>query len=201
MSGTHPDDIQLLDYVEGDLDDAARDVVDAHVAGCAECAEQIRLLEAGREALRGAPLLEAPAGQLGELPEQARPARRSFRPGRVIAILAPAAAVAGVVAIVATTNPDGSSGDEEGARAVAAQTAEDSAEGGGQEAAPSQALSATTVRSVAGPPRDVVLTLQDKGFEARRIDDRVEVAGATPHQVEVALADRPNGPVEVVAVP
>jgi hypothetical protein len=45
------------------------------------------------------------------------------------------------------------------------------------------------------------LTLQAKGFEARRVDDRVEVSGATPQQVQVALADRPNGPVEVVAVP
>jgi anti-sigma factor RsiW len=199
MSGTHPDEIQLLDYVEGDLDDAARDVVDAHLAGCAECAEQIRLLEAGREALRGAPLLEAPAGQLGELPEQAQPTRRSFRPGRVIAVLAPVAAVAGVIAIVATTNPDEDSGDE-GARAVAVQTAADSAQGGGEEAAP-EAFSPAPVRSVAGPAQEVVLTLQAKGLEARRVDDRVEVSGATPQQVEVALADRPNGPVEVVAVP
>lgn len=198
MSGTHPGEIQLLDYVEGDLDDAARDVVDAHLAGCAECAEQIRLLEAGRGALRGAPMLEAPAGQLGELPEQARPARRRFRPGRVIAVLAPVAAVAGVVAIVATTNPNEDSGDE-GAGAVAAQTAADSAEGG-EEAAP-EAFSPAPVRSVAGPARDVVLTLEAKGFEARRVDDRVEVSGATPQQVEVALADRPNGPVEVIAVP
>jgi anti-sigma factor RsiW len=199
MSGTHPDEIQLLDYVEGDLDGAARDVVDAHLAGCAECAEQIRLLEAGREALRGAPMLEAPAGQLGELPEQAQPTRRGFRPRRVIAVLAPVAAVAGVIAIVATTNPNEDSGDE-GERAVAAQTAADSAEGGGEEAAP-EAFSPAPVRSVAGPARDVVLTLQAKGLEARRVDDRVEVSGATPQQVEVALADRPNGPVEVVAVP
>lgn len=199
VSGTHPDEIQLLDYVEGDLDDAARDVVEAHVAGCAECAEQIRLLEAGREALRGAPMLEGPAGLPGELPEQARPARRSFRPGRVIAVLAPVAAIAGVVAIVATTNPDGG-GDEEGARGVAAQTAADSAEGGAEEAAP-KAFSATTVRSVAGPAQEVAQLLQAKGFEARRVDDRVEVSGATPQQVEVALADRPNGAVEVIAVP
>jgi anti-sigma factor RsiW len=199
VSGTHPDEIQLLDYVEDDLDTASRGVVEAHLAGCAECAEQISRLEAGRDALRGAPMLEAPAGLLGELPERARPARWSFRPGRVIAVLAPVAAIAGVVAIVATTNPDGG-GEEEGARAVAGQTAADSAEGGAEEEAP-QAFSATTVRSVAGPPREVAQLLQAKGFEARRVDDRVEVSGATPQQVEVALADRPNGAVEVIAVP
>lgn len=198
MSGTHPDEIRLLDYVEGDLDNAARDVVDAHLADCADCAGQIKRLEAGREALRSAPMLEAPAGLLGELPEQARPARRSFRPRRAIAILAPVAAIAGVVAIVATTNPDGSSGDDEAARAVAAETAQ-AQEGGGQELAP--AFDAAVVRSVAGPPREVVQLLQAQGLDARRLDGRVEVKGATAERVEIALADRPNGPVEVVAVP
>jgi anti-sigma factor RsiW len=200
VSGTHPDEIQLLDYVEGDLDTASRGVVEAHLAGCAECAEQLSRLEAGREALRGAPMLEAPAGLLGELPERARPARRSFRPGRVIAVLAPVAAIAGVVAIVATTNPDEKGGNE-GARALEAQTAADSAQGGAEEAAPSQALSTTTVRSVAGPAQEVFQALVAKGFDARRLDDRVEVRGATRERVEVALADRPNGPVEVVVVP
>ena len=198
VSGTHPDEIQLLDYVEGDLEPASRGVVEAHLAGCAECAGQTARLEAGREALRGAPMLEAPSGLVGELPEQARPARRSFRPGRAIAILAPVAAIAGVVAIVATTNPDGSSGDDEGARAVAAQTAE-AQEGGGEAVAP--AFDTAVVRSVAGPPREVVLLLQAQGLDARRLDDRVEVRGASPERVETALADRPNGPVEVVAVP
>jgi anti-sigma factor RsiW len=198
VSGTHPDEIQLLDYVEGDLDPASRGVVDAHLAGCAECAEQISRLEAGREALRGAPMLEAPAGLLGELPEQVRPARRSFRPRRAIAVLAPVAAIAGVVAIVATTNPDGSNGDDEAARAVAAETAQ-AQEGGGQELAP--AFDAAVVRSVAGPAREVVQVLLAKGFEARRLDGRVEVRGATPETVEIALEDRPNGPVEVIAIP
>ena len=201
VSGTHPDEIQLLDYVEGDLDPASRGVVEAHLADCAECAEQMSRLEAGREALRGAPMLEAPAGLLGELPERARPARRSFRPGRVIVVLAPVAAIAGVVAIVATTNPDEGGGDEAGARAVAAQTAADSAGGGDQESAPAPAFSPATVRSVAGPPREVVQVLQAKGFDARRLDGRVEVRGATPEKVEIALEDRPNGPVEVIAIP
>jgi anti-sigma factor RsiW len=199
VSGAHPDEIQLLDYVEGDLDHAARDVVEAHTAECAECAQQIRLLEAGREALRGAPMLAAPRFRPG-LPE--RPARRpSFRLGRLVAVLSPVAVVAGAVAIFVLTEPNEGGEDEQGARAVAAETAADSAEGGAEEAAPNQAFSTATVRSVAGPARDVVRTLQAKGFEARRVDDRVEVSGTTAQQVEVALADRPNGPVEVVAVP
>jgi hypothetical protein len=47
----------------------------------------------------------------------------------------------------------------------------------------------------------VFQALLAKGFDARRLDDRVEVRGATRERVEVALADRPNGPVEVVVVP
>jgi anti-sigma factor RsiW len=200
VSETHPDEIQLLDYVEGDLDTASRGVVEAHLAGCAECAEQISRLEAGREALRGAPMLEAPVGLLGELPEQARPARRTFRPGRALAILAPVAAIAGVVAIVATTNPGGGDQSEEAGRAAATMAA-GVEEGGGEEGAPTQALDAAVVRSVAGPPNEVVQVLLAKGLDARRLDDRVEVRGTTRERVEVALADRPNGPVAVVIAP
>jgi anti-sigma factor RsiW len=201
VSGTHPDEIQLLDYVEGDLDDAARGVVDAHLAGCAECAEQISRLETGREALRGAPLLEAPEQIRPELPERPSARRFTVRPRRLVAVLAPVAVVAAVVAVVATTDPSGQNEGDEGQRAAEAQTtAADSAEGGA-EAAPSQALSATTVRSVAGPAQEVFQALLAKGFDASRLDDRVEVRGATRERVEVALADRPNGPVEVVVVP
>jgi anti-sigma factor RsiW len=200
VSGTHPDEIQLLDYVEDDLDTASRGVVEAHLAGCAECAEQISRLEAGREALRGAPMLEAPEHIRPELPERPSARRFTVRPRRLVAVLAPVAVVAAVVAVVATT--DLNSGDDEaseGSRAVAAQTQAE--QGGGEEGAPTQALDAAVVRSVAGPPSEVVRLLSQKGLEARQADDRVEVSGATPQQVEVALADRPNGPVEVVAVP
>ena len=199
VSGIHPDEIQLLDYVEDDLDTASRGVVEAHVAGCAECAEQISRLEAGRDALRGAPLLEAPERIRPELPERPSARRLNLRPRRLVAVLAPVAVVVGVVAIVATTNP-GTGDETDEARRAAATMAAEVEDGGGEEAAP-EAFSPQTVRSVAGPPREVVLALQAKGFEARRIDDRVEVSGATPQQVDVALADRPNGPVEVVAVP
>jgi anti-sigma factor RsiW len=200
VSGTHPDEIQLLDYVEEDLDSASRGVVEAHLAGCPECAEQISRLEAGREALRGAPMLEAPEHIRPELPERPSARRFTLRPRRLVAVLAPVAVVAAVVAVVATTDPSQNEGDE-GQRAAAAQTtAADSAEGGA-EAAPSQALSATTVRSVAGPAQEVFQALLAQGFDARRLDDRVEVRGATRERVEVALAERPNGPVEVVVVP
>jgi anti-sigma factor RsiW len=200
VSGTHPDEIQLLDFVEGDLDDAARDVVEAHAAGCADCAEQIRRLEAGREALRGAPLLEAPERIRPELPERPSPRGLNLRPRRLVAVLAPVAVVAGVVAIVATTNPGGDDEADEAGRAAATMAAQ-AEEGGGEEGAPAQALDAAVVRSVAGPPNEVVQALQAKGFDARRLDGRVEVRGASPEKVEIALADRPNGPVEVVAVP
>jgi anti-sigma factor RsiW len=200
VSGTHPDEIQLLDYVEDDLDTASRGVVEAHVAGCAECAEQIGRLEAGREALRGAPMLEAPERIRPELPERAAARGFNLRPRRLVAVLAPVAVVAGVVAIVATTNPGGGDEADEAGRAAATMAAQ-AEEGGAEEGAPAQPMDAAVVRSVAGPPSEVVRLLSQKGLEARRADDRVEVSGATPQQVEVALAHRPNGPVQVVAVP
>lgn len=199
VSETHPDEIQLLEYIEGDLDTASRGVVETHLAGCAECAGQIAQLEAAREALRSAPMFEAPAGLLGELPERLPSARRfNLRPGRLVAVLAPVAVVVAVVAVVATTDLNSGGDESEGAGAVAAQTAQ-AEEGGGEELTP--AFDASVVRSVAGPPNDVVRVLRREGLEARRVDNRVEVSGATQQQVEVALADRPNGPIEVVAVP
>ena len=196
VSRMHPEDVELLGYVEGDLDDAARAQIEAHVAGCAECAEQIRFLEAGRDALRASPLLEAPEHVVPSLPARA-PARR-WRARSVVAVLAPVAVVALVIGVIATTDPgDGGGGEEAAATALTA--AQEGAEGGGAETAPGAApTDEAAVRSVAGPPEEVVRLLRAIGLDARREGSTVVVSGATSEQVERALADRSPGVVRVV---
>lgn len=72
----HPDEARLNEYVDGELDDAARADVAAHVAGCAACAvrlAELRALFADLAALPDEPLAAdlAPA-VLARLPRRAR---------------------------------------------------------------------------------------------------------------------------------
>jgi len=106
----HPDDLELFEYVEGDLDEARRLHVAAHLAACERCAAEVQLLEEGKQALRESPLLALPPktkdALLRGLPRQVERERTpfSFSPRRLVAVLVPVAAVAiAVTAIVSTT--------------------------------------------------------------------------------------------------
>src|SRR5215218_226978 len=108
MAGTHPDEHALLDYVDGERDPAVAE----HVESCPPCVEHVRLLEAGRDALRSAPLLE-----LGEERRKAMvaalPERRDlWRPlrGRLGSAAAAAAALVLVAGIVALATLAGGGG-------------------------------------------------------------------------------------------
>ena len=218
----HPDDLELFDYVEGDLEEARRPDVAAHVAACGRCGEEVRLLEVGKRALREAPYLELPAGArdalLRGLPRQPRAERPSFRftQRRLLAVLAPVAVVAAVVVVLTNTGenrsdrgaapaPAGlstqmkSSGEAERATGAAppAQTPADQGVPNIQAAAPPQA----PIRSVAGPAEDVAAFLLRRGFDARVAAGRVEVRGAAAAAVERALGNRPAGEVAVVLTP
>jgi hypothetical protein len=57
----HPDDL-LVDLVDGSIPSADRDAVEAHVASCARCAQEVALASAGREALRRLEPPEVPVG-------------------------------------------------------------------------------------------------------------------------------------------
>ena len=139
----HPDDLELFEYVEGDLDEARRPNVAAHVAACERCAEEVRLLEAGKQALREAPFLELPAGArdalLRGLPRQPRAERPSFRFARrrLLTALAPVAVVVAVVLVLTNT---GGNGSERGAApapsALSEQMKSSSQASGAAEAAP-----------------------------------------------------------------
>ena len=58
MPERHPDDHDLLAYVEDDLADAERDAVRRHLEPCPRCAAQVAEREAGRALLQAAPTLE-----------------------------------------------------------------------------------------------------------------------------------------------
>ena len=60
MAEKHPNELELLSFVEEDLGTGARRDVAEHLVACRTCTEQVRRLEAGREALRSAPSLEPP---------------------------------------------------------------------------------------------------------------------------------------------
>jgi hypothetical protein len=200
MTGTHPDELALLAYVEEEPRDPA---VAAHVTACPACTEQVRLLEAGRDALRSAQLLELPeerrARILASLPPRRDPwaALAPFK--RVLVVAGPVAAVAALVVVFVAVGNLGGGDDEEGAApaeatmqdAGAAPEAE-SAEGGGTEL-----LREAPLRKVRGPAREIARELRAQGFAARLEKDSVVVTGANPAEVELALRDRPAGAVAV----
>jgi anti-sigma factor RsiW len=207
MDGAHPNDVDLLAYVEEDLPDPRKAAVAEHVAGCQECADSVRRLEIARQVLRSAPLLEMPAESraavLAGLPARAPKRRPRWRPAVVAPALAAAAVLAVVTGVVLTV--DWSDGQQE-AGGVAPSPAEqatteaeaeaDTEAAGGEDRALSSAI-----RSVEGPPREVALFLRRQGFDARVVDSTVRVRNADPDAVMRALADRPSGPVRVEVAP
>ena len=208
MDGAHPNELDLLAYVEDDLPDPRKAAVAEHVAGCQACADSVRQLETARQVLRSAPLLELPAGTraavLAGLPARAPKRRLRWRPGVVAPALAAAAVLAVVTGVVLTVDGNGGGQDEAGeAVAPAEQPTSGAGAGAGAEEAEeddTRALS-SALRSVQGPPREVALYLRRQGFEARVVDSTVRVRNADPDAVMRALADRPDGPVVVEVVP
>ena len=212
MTEKHPDEITLLSFVEQELGEDARRDVGEHLVACRTCADQVRRLEAGRDVLKAAPLLELPERRRKEiiaaLPERRDP-WRMFRPARrILVIAAPvaaAAALAGVFVLAGSPFPEGGGDDESAAERADAggqgAAAEDMSTGAAQAQTP-QTLdkappNATFVRFAQGPPAAVVRALGEDGIEAEVDPDGNVVADARPVDVEAALADRPEGDVPV----
>jgi hypothetical protein len=211
MAEKHPHELELLSFVEEELDERARVEVAEHLVACRSCADQVRRLEAGRSALREAALLELPAARreeiIASLPERRDP-WRLFRPvKKALVIAAPvagAAALVGVFVLAGTQLQGGGDDDaaapaaeataDEGADAAETQRAEDE---GGQEAAPAPALDAAFVRSVRGPAAEIVRILEAEGITAEVDSAGDVVAEARAGEVREALAGRPSGDVAV----
>ncbi len=208
MAEKHPDEFELLSYVEEELAHDARQEVAEHLVACRSCAEHVRRLETGRAVLRAAPPLELSderrARMLAGLPERREPwsFRRPLK--RVLVIAAPVAAAAALIGVVVVNAPYGSDSGDNGAAADAGgDVAEES---GGQEmeqstgAADATApLSADTfVRNVAGPASAVVDLLAAKGISAEaNPDDGSVTAQGNAADVRAALEGRPGGIVAV----
>jgi anti-sigma factor RsiW len=206
VTGIHPDEIDLFDYVEGDLPADRAALLEVHLASCARCADQVARVTAGREALRESQFLQLPPRRRESiflnLPEQRRkrPGSPMGSPKRILAILTPLAAVAAVIAVLANTN--GGTGNEQAggaaatAGALTSKTATDQtgSEGGGAEAL-------APFRTVQGPADAVAAELRAKGIDARVVGQRVEVRQARRAKVDRALGKRRPGGVEIVLVP
>lgn len=204
VTGTHLEDIDLLDYVEGDLPAARSAKLQAHLDSCAQCAEHVARVRAGRDVLRESKALELSPRRreaiLASIPE--RPARRrrfSISPRRAIAVLVPVAAVGAVVAAIVTTGDFSGSGSGAGgvtANAEAAATSRE-ASGGGAASAPTTKQAYDTLLT-SGSAQAVARDLRAKGIQARVVGDHVVVRGATRAEVEQALGKRRTGSVRIV---
>lgn len=215
MAEKHPDELVLLSYVEEELDGPARQDVAEHLVACRTCADQVRRLEAGRDALQAAPLLELPdtrrAEILSALPERPDP-WRLFRPvKRAFVVAAPVAAAAVVFAalIVGGMQLDGGGDDDSGDAGEAAQAGGEESGGGttgvmeadtGVTSTVAPALDfrkANLVVRVRGPAAEVVRILENEGIPAEVESPRVVVADARARAVRATLGGRPRGNVTV----
>jgi anti-sigma factor RsiW len=202
VTGTHPEELDLFDYVEGDLARDRRVELEVHLASCATCAEQVALVQSGKDALRESQLLHLPPA-LREAISTSLPAQRralgrgpALSPRRLLAFLTPVAAVAALVVVLVSSGVfETNSNDDAGSAAAGATSqlqTEDQA--GGAEAG-------ARVMKVAGPAVTVADELRRKGFRARAVGNSVEVRDATRAEVQKALENRGTGRVEVVLIP
>lgn len=209
MQGAHPNDVELLEYVEGELDESAAAGIRAHVSACEDCARELAETERARKVLHTSPPLRLPDGRLSamlaSLPRQ-EPRERDVRSfiesrRRLLLVATPAAAALVAVVIAFAVSPGGGDESGEAGEAVAAQTA--AAEAGADEsiqATPPLEAGVAPVVRVQGPPRAIVRFLRAEGFTARREGGQVIVVGARPQQIRQALADRPRGDVPVFVI-
>lgn len=211
MAERHPEELDLLAYVEEELASDARQEVVEHLVACRSCSDHVRRLETGREALRAAPALELSDERheqiLAALPVRQTP-RRSWAPlRRVLVVAAPVAAAAALVGGFVAVGTLGGGGDDEQGAGVAAE--EGAADMGGQERSSAQGGATTTmlsgapaladknlVRHVQGPPGEIVVVLGNAGITAA-IQDGAVVAQGDKDAVREALAGRPDGNVPV----
>ena len=202
---THPDDLELLDLVEGDLSAARAAEVAAHVERCTLCERAVEELQAGRAATHTAARLELSPQARDRITEalsgEREHPRKSWleRLRPVAVVLATVLVLGSFVGLVAYNSSRDPGGDEGSAAEGAADTAAAEDSGGG-EAAP-EAPAEQPAASVAGTPRTVAQALRRDGFDARVTDGRVIVRGASPEAVQESLADRSRGSVQVFVRP
>ena len=112
MTTGHPDERDLISYVDGELSGELRAAIDAHAASCASCADRIRELAAARASLPRDAFRDLPRkGSARLVPDFPRrqPGDRSLASTkRLVGALTALAVVLAVVFAVA--NADGCAG-------------------------------------------------------------------------------------------
>jgi hypothetical protein len=103
----HPTEL-LAEYVDGELAPDARARVEAHVAGCPTCSDEVVQSRLARASLTSLPELPAPPGIVLAVRRRVRGRPRSGRGWRAAGIAAVAAAVlaGGVVVVVSLPDPE-----------------------------------------------------------------------------------------------
>jgi anti-sigma factor RsiW len=211
MTEKHPNQLELLAYVEHELDPGPHRELAEHLAVCPSCAEQVGRLEAGREALRAAPLLDLSEDRkqtiMWSLPD--RPDRWAFfRPvKRALVVAAPVAGAAALIGVfvLAGTQLGGGGDDDAGGEAAQVGADEGAAETTEQEGPPQTEgaplrdipAGATFVRTAQGPAAAIVRALKREGITAEVDAEGRVIAEARAGEVRAALAGRPPGDVPV----
>lgn len=201
---THPEDL-LADYVDGTLGERERAVVDAHVATCAVCREEVRLAGAARVSLAALEDRPVPFGVTGPAITEAgrRFERRRVATWDRLRWAAGLAAAAALIVVVAV-NVGGEDSREAATRAAGAGTgataqAPRSSSGGvaerltfpGLEPQPGVTYDADGIRAVALHASDVVVAAQRAPAPAQ------EAQAPSPQAAQAdsgAAAYEPPGP-------
>ena len=179
---THPED-HLAGYVDGTLSDPERAVVDAHLAGCATCREEIALARSALTALRSLDEVPVPFGVTG--PILAEAGKQHERRGAVwqrVQWAAGLAAAAALVVVVAINHGGPSDRDAVERAAVAGGTS------GGSESAPAESVRLEEQPDVNYDGDAGVLVLADEA-----IADFARSVTPSPNAAEASGADAPAG--------
>lgn len=88
-------------YLDGELNRAEIEQLEAHLSSCGNCAAEIQQMQTVRSAVRSLPMLELPAGLVPEADAEVVPLRRN----KGFWVGAAAAAVALVITIAALVTP------------------------------------------------------------------------------------------------
>ncbi|HYM64472.1 MAG TPA: hypothetical protein VES61_07320, partial [Gaiellaceae bacterium] len=215
MAGMHPEELELLAYLEGELDDQRRGQVASHLETCEMCTDDLRAAKAGRAALRSAPMIDLPAERLEALLTRL-PSRAATSPGLLRRTLPVAAALAAVAALAGGAFVLGTSGEGDDSGSAGGLTQDEASSAGGadtggsagevQEGTVTEAFedaetSPLKAKSVAGSPASVARRLRRGGFDAGVVNGEVIVRGATHAEVRKALEPLGPGSVQVFVRP
>ena len=207
MAEKHPDEFELLSYVEEESATDARQEVAEHLVACRSCAEQLRRLRPAAPLcglLRPRALRRATGAHARRATRAARAVELQGPLKRVLVIAAPVAAAAALIGVVVVNGPYGgddagdAGGGRGGCRALEMGQAEEESAGEGEEGGGADATvpAGTLVRNVAGPASAVVDLLAAEGISAKaNQNSSVTAQGRQP--TRAALEGRPDGTVAV----